>query len=60
MTDNLIIQFKKPQLSHLTNYQKELIVNKANKIFSIEYKKIKFSEYKKGSAFIPKKNEIQL
>lgn len=60
MTDNLIIQFKNPKLDKLTNYQKKLIQDKANKIFCIEYSKIKFSEYKKGSAFIPRSSEIKI
>jgi len=60
MTDNLIIQFNNPRLNQINNYQKKLIRDKANEIFKIANSKIKFKEYKKGSAFIPKNREIEI
>ena len=58
MTKNLDIQFNNPKLEKITENQKILIRKKATKIFSIQDSNIIFSEYKKGSAFIPRKTKV--
>ncbi len=58
MTNNLDIQFNNPKLNKITEYQKKLIRNKANNLFSIADSDIIFSEYKKGSAFIPRNTKV--
>ena len=59
MTKNLNIQFNAPKLEKITEYQKKLIRKKANKLFSIQDSNIIFSEYKKGSAFIPRNIKVK-
>ena len=53
----MIIQFNYPNLNQINNSQKQLIQNKVIEIFNINHSKIKFREYKKGSAFIPQNKE---
>ena len=59
MNNNLIIQFNYPNLNLINNPQKKLIQDKVIEIFNIDNSKIKFGEYKKGSAFIAKNKEIK-
>jgi len=59
MIKNLDIQFNHPELDSVTEYQKKLIRKKANEIFSLKDTNIIFSEYKKGSAFIPRNTNVQ-
>tara|TARA_B100000686_G_scaffold322360_1_gene376028 strand:- start:4129 stop:4953 length:825 start_codon:yes stop_codon:yes gene_type:complete len=54
MNNNVNIQFKYPNVKDLSNNQKIKILKNIHNIFSISKDKIILSEYKKGSAFIPK------
>jgi len=60
INQNIIIQFNYPNLKQINNSQKQLIKNKVIEIFNINHSKIKFSEYKKGSAFIAKNREKKI
>ncbi len=54
MNSKVNIQFKSPHIKDITDNQKNKIINDVHNIFLINKNKIKFSEYKIGSAFIPK------
>ena len=56
----MIIQFNYPNLKRVANPQKKLIKDKVIEIFNIDNSKIKFREYKKGSAFVAKSKEIKI
>ncbi len=60
MNENMIIQFNYPNLNQITISQKKLIEDKVIEIFNINNSKIKFGEYQKGSAFIPKNKEKKI
>ena len=60
MNANMIIQFNYPNLKRVDNPQKKLIQDKVIEIFNIDNSKIKFREYKKGSAFVAKNKEIKI
>ena len=60
MNANMIIQFNYPNLNQINNSQKKLIQDKVVEIFNIDNSKIKFREYKKGSAFVAKNKEITI
>ena len=60
MNANMIIQFNYPNLNRVDNPQKKLIQDKVIEIFNIDNSKIKFREYKKGSAFVARNKEIKI
>jgi len=55
LNNGVNIQFKKPNINKISIDQKKYIINQTSKVFSLSKDRIKFSEYKKGSAFIPRK-----
>ena len=56
----MIIQFNYPNLNRINTPQKKLIEDKVIEIFNIDNSKIKFREYKKGSAFVARNKEIKI
>ena len=54
LNNKVNIQFKYPNISNITSKQKDKIVRDVISIFSLTKDRIKFSEYKRGSAFIPR------
>ena len=55
LNNGVTIQFKEPNINKISIDQKKYIINQTTKVFSLSKDRIKFSEYKKGSAFIPRK-----